>query len=172
MALIFYHDQYINFSKVAFKSTFSQEVLKILKLKPLFFKKKVVILIIKNTALFHFFSRYQKLLKRLFMTIQRGFWGRSKFCTGFNRIFEKNRSTNTCLGHLTDKITTEFEKALFTCMILIDLQKQFGTIDYQISLKKTKYLAFSKNTIAWFKSYLHEQKFKTSINNIYLSWKD
>ena len=57
-------------------------------------------------------------------------------------------------------------------MILIDLQKQFGTIDYQISLKKTKYLAFSKNTIAWFKSYLHEQKFKTSINNIYLSWKD
>ena len=40
MALIFYHDQYLNFSMVTFKSTFSQEVLKILKLKPLFFKKK------------------------------------------------------------------------------------------------------------------------------------
>ena len=39
MVLIFYHDQYLNFSMVTFKSTFFQEVLKILKLKPLFLKK-------------------------------------------------------------------------------------------------------------------------------------
>ena len=35
------------------------------------------------------------------------------------------------LGHLTDKITTGFEKGLFTGMTLIDLQKAFDTIDHQ-----------------------------------------
>ena len=49
---------------------------------------------------------------------------------------------------LTDKITTRFEKSLFTGMILIDLQKAFDTIDHQILIKKMKYLGFSKNVIA------------------------
>ena len=49
-------------------------------------------------------------------------------------------------------------------MILIDLQKAFDTIVHQISLKKMKYLGFSKNTITWFKSYLCERKFEISIN--------
>ena len=54
-------------------------------------------------------------------------------------------------------------------MVLIDLQKVFDTIECQTLLKKMKYLGFSKNTIAWFKSYLCEQKFKISINTIYSS---
>ena len=54
-------------------------------------------------------------------------------------------------------------------MILIDLQKAFGTIDHQILLKKMKYLGFSKNTITWFKSCLCERKFKISINTNYSS---
>ena len=83
--------------------------------------------------------------------------------------FRKNYSTNTCLGHLTYKITTGFEKGLFTGMILIDLQKAFDTIDHQILLKKMKYLGFFKNTITWFKSYLCERKFKVSINTSYSS---
>ena len=37
-------------------------------------------------------------------------------------------------------------------MILNDLQKAFDTIDHQILLKKTEYLGFSKNAIAWLKS--------------------
>ena len=84
-------------------------------------------------------------------------------------MFSKNCSTNTCLGHLTDKITTGFEKGLFTGMVLIDLQKAFDTIDHQILLKKMKYLGFSKNTITWFKSYLCEWKFKINIDNSYSS---
>ena len=52
-------------------------------------------------------------------------------------------------------------------MILIDLQKAFDTIDYQILLKKMKYLGLSKYTITWFKSYLYERKFKVSLNNSY-----
>ena len=37
-----------------------------------------------------------------------------------------------------------FEEGLFTGMILIDLQKAFGTIDIQILINKMKYLGFFK----------------------------
>ena len=94
---------------------------------------------------------------------------KDKLLYKFQSGFRKNYSTNTCLGHLTDKITTGFEKGLFTRMVLIDLQKVFDTIDHQTLLKKMKYLGFSKNTITWFKSYLCERKFKISINISYSS---
>ena len=45
-------------------------------------------------------------------------------------------------------------------MILIDSQKLFNTIDHQMLIKKMNYLQFLKTVIAWFKSYLSEQKFK------------
>ena len=54
-------------------------------------------------------------------------------------------------------------------MILIDLQKAFDRIDHQVLLKKMEYVGFSKNTSAWFKSYLCERKFKISINISYSS---
>ena len=79
------------------------------------------------------------------------FLSNNKILYRFQSGIQKNHSTNTCLGHLTDKITTGFEKGIFTGMVLIDLLKAFDTIDLQISLKKMKYLDFSKNTIAWFK---------------------
>ena len=39
-------------------------------------------------------------------------------------------------------------------MILIDLQKEFGTIDHDILLRKLTAIKFSERTIKWFKSYL------------------
>ena len=47
-------------------------------------------------------------------------WQKNKFLYRFQSVFRKNYSTNTCLGHLTEKITIGFEKGLFTGMILID----------------------------------------------------
>ena len=76
------------------------------------------------------------------------FLSKNKILYRFQSGFRKNYSTNTCFGHLTDKITTGFEKGLFTGMILIELQKAFGTIDHPILIKKMKYLGFSKKVIA------------------------
>ena len=92
---------------------------------------------------------------------------KNKILYRFQSGFQKSYSTNTCLGHLTDKVTTGFGKALFTGMILIGLLKVFDTIDYQILMKQMKYLGFSKNLTAWFKSYLSEQKLKININTSY-----
>ena len=72
------------------------------------------------------------------------FLSKSKILYRFQSGFRKNYSTNTCLGHLTDKITAGFEKGIFTGMILIDLQKAFDTIVHQILIKKMKYPGFSK----------------------------
>ena len=54
-------------------------------------------------------------------------------------------------------------------MILIDLQKAFDTTDHQILIKIINYLGFSKNVIAWFKSYLSQRKFQINVNNSYSS---
>lgn len=54
----------------------------------------------------------------------------------FQSGFRKTYSTNKCLGHLTDKITTGFEKGILTRMISIDFQEPFVNSDHQILLKK------------------------------------
>ena len=94
---------------------------------------------------------------------------KNKILYMFQSGFRKNYSTNTSLGHLTNKITAGFEKDLFTGMILIDLQNAFDTTDPHILRKKMKYLGFSKNVSAWFKSYFCKRKFKISINTSYSS---
>ena len=85
------------------------------------------------------------------MTKHKSFWVKTKFSTDFNLVSKKTLPLTFALD-MTDKITTRFEKGLVTGMILIDLQKAFYTIDPQILIKKIKYLGFSKNVIAWFKS--------------------
>lgn len=49
-------------------------------------------------------------------------------------------------------------KGPFTGMILIELQKAFETIENQILIKKTRYLGFSKNAIAWLRNIVSMNK--------------
>ena len=52
-------------------------------------------------------------------------------------------------------------------MILIDLQKEFDTVNHDILLKKMKFIGFSEETTKWFKSYLSNRKFKVHIKNTF-----
>ena len=61
--------------------------------------------------------------------------------------FKANHLTNLCLSFLTDKIIKGFDGGLLTEMILIDLQKAFDTINYEILLQKLKAIRFSKGTL-------------------------
>ena len=79
--------------------------------------------------------------------------------------FRPRHSTETCLTHLTDSILEGCDKGLHTGMILIDLQKAFDTINYEILLEKMVFLRFSPPTIAWFKSYLTNRSFIVDVDS-------
>ena len=150
-----------NFAIFLLNSTSFQEVAKLLKLNHFF--KKAIRPIPKTITLFHVSHCYQNLLKGLFMTKKRSFWGRTKFFSGFSRVSEK-----TALQTLVLDISLinyyRIRKRPFHWNDLIDLKKVFDPIDHQVLLKKMEYLGFSKNAITWFKYFLCERKFKISIN--------
>ena len=52
-------------------------------------------------------------------------------------------------------------------MILIDLQKEFDTIDHELLLEKMIFLGFSEEVIDWFRSYLSNRNFKVNINKAF-----
>ena len=151
------HNQYLNFAIFLLNWTPLQEVARSLKLS--IFLKNALRPILYILALFQFSPCYRKIIERILHDQIGDFLSKNKLLYRFQSGFWKNYSTNTCVGHLTDKITTRFEKGLLTGMVLIELQKAFDTIDHQILLKKMKYLGFSRDTITWFKSYLCEWKF-------------
>ena len=131
---------------------------KIAKVKPLF--KKGSKTDPQNYRPISLLPILSKVIERIIHDQAQEFLSKNKILYRFQSGFRKNYSTNTCLGHLTDKINTGFEKGLFTGMILIDLQMAFDTIDHPILTKKMKCLSFSKKVVYWFKSYLSERKFK------------
>ena len=57
-------------------------------------------------------------------------WIRKTFYTLINLVFERKHSEDFCLSYVNDKISKGFNKGMMTGMILIDLQKAFGTTDH------------------------------------------
>ena len=113
------------------------------------------------------FPILSKIIERIILDQTQEFLSKNKILYRFKSGFRKTYSTNTCLEHLTNKITKGLEKGHFIGMILIDLQKVLDTIDHLILIKKTKYLGFSKKLIAWFISYLSYKNLKININASY-----
>ena len=72
----------------------------------------------------------------------------------FQSGFRSSYSTNTCLIHLTDYIKQECDNGNYTGMVLLDLQKAFGTVDHAILLKKLSSVGVDELSICWFRSYL------------------
>ena len=52
-------------------------------------------------------------------------------------------------------------------MILIDLQKAFDTLDYNILLDKMKCIGFSDKTLKWFYSYLSNRVIFVSLGTVF-----
>ena len=77
------------------------------------------------------------------------------FYTTINQDFEKKKTLDRFMPYVFAWYNLKgFDKDIMTGMILIDLQKAFGTIDHHILLVKLKVIDFSNHTIDKFKSYL------------------
>ena len=88
---------------------------KIAKVKPLF--KKGSKTDPQNYRSISLLSLLSKIMERIVHDQIEEFLSKNKLLYRLQSGFRKNYSTNTCLGHLTNKITTGFEKDLFAGMI-------------------------------------------------------
>ena len=79
--------------------------------------------------------------------------------------FRPRHSTESCLTHLVDRFLEGCDRGLHTGMILIDLQKAFDTINYDILLEKMEHINFSPETICWFKSYISNRSFIVNVDS-------
>ena len=95
----------------------------------------------------------------------RKFFEKLKILFKFQSGFRKYHSTDFCLSYLTEKISSGFKAGLLTEMILIDIQKEFDTIDHYILLQKLSSFGFSNEVIYWFRSYLRSTKFHVNVND-------
>ena len=73
--------------------------------------------------------------------------------------FRENFSMDSCLVQLTDFILRGMDKGFHTGMILVNLQKVFGTLDHTVLLQKIECIGFKESVIKWFQSYLSGRKF-------------
>ena len=166
MLVISQQDQYLYFAISLSNSIRSLEVVN--SQYSNYFSKEALKLILKTTALFHYYLFYKKLLKSLFSKNTGSFKERSN-SSQIPIWFSKILYYNICLRNVTDKITTGLEKDLFTGMILVELQQGLETIDHRIWMQKMTYLDFLKNAIAWLKLYFSERNYKTNIRTSYSS---
>ena len=104
------------------------DICKVAELKPLY--KKGSLTEPCNYRLNLCCPYYPKSWKRLSMIKQVLSWIRKTFYTLINLVFERKHSKDFCLSYVNDKISKGFNKSMMTGMILIDLQKAFGTIDH------------------------------------------
>ena len=86
------------------------------------------------------------------------------FCK-YQSAFRNNHSIDLFLSFLKNKILKGFDNGVHTGMILIDLQKDFDTINHKILLDKLFPVGFSKNTISLYESYLAEHHFTEEVAN-------
>ena len=68
--------------------------------------------------------------------------------------FRALHSVLTCLLKCTNDWYMNFDKGLFTGVILIDLKKAFDTVDHNILIAKLCHYGVVGNELDWFKSYL------------------
>ena len=136
---------------------------KIAKLKPLY--KKGSKTNPENFRPISLLPLISKVIERIVYDQVDNFLLQNNILYNYQSGFRKNHSTNLCLSFLNDKILKGFDEGLFTGMILIDLQKAFDTINYEILLGKLNAIGFSEKAMAWFKSYLSDWPFKVNISN-------
>ena len=140
---------------------------KIAKLKPLY--KKDAKTKPKNYRPISLLPLISKIMERIIHDQTQVFLDKNKILFTYQSGFRKHYSTDTYLSYLTDKVRKGFEKGSLTGMILIDLQKDFDTIDHKILIEKMSCFGFHESTIRWYESYLTNRCFIVNVGKDFSS---
>ena len=106
-----------------------------------------------------------KVFERVVLDQTEEFLSFNKVLYDYQSGFRKQHWTDTCLSFFNDKILKSFDDGLVTGMILIEHQKLFGRINYDIHLKKLSIIGFSDHTVKCFQSYVSNRKFTVNLEN-------
>ena len=121
---------------------------KVAKLKPIFKKGKKTDP--SNYRPISLLPLISKVLERVIHDQTNAFLKGNNLIYNYQSGFRTNHLTNVWLSFLRNKILKDFDEGRLTGMILIDLQKAFGTINHEILFKKLKGMGFSEGCITWF----------------------
>ena len=118
---------------------------KVAKLKPIFKKGKKTDP--SNYRPISLLPLISKVLERVIHDQTNAFLKGNNLIYNYQSGFRTNHLTNVWLSFLRNKILKDFDEGRLTGMILIDLQKAFGTINHEILFKKLKALGFFEGCI-------------------------
>ncbi|XP_072018301.1 uncharacterized protein [Amphiura filiformis] len=65
-----------------------------------------------------------------------------------------------------DFIRSQIADGKYTGMVLLDLQKAFDTVDYDILCNKLQAMGIHIDSVIWFKSYLSDRQQIVSVNQV------
>ena len=119
----------------------------------------------KITDQFHCYLFFSKIFEKVVHLQTEKFLNDNQLLYSHQSGFRPKHSTETCLTHLTNSVLEGCDVGQHTGLILIDLQKAFDTINYEILLDKMSFLNFSPSTIAWFRSYLTNKSFLVDVDS-------
>ena len=71
--------------------------------------------------------------------------------------FRHSHSTTHALIEITENIKQVCDSGQYVCGVFLDLQKAFGTVDYDILLRKHNYYGIRCISNNWFRSYLQDR---------------
>ncbi|XP_061607052.1 small fragment nuclease isoform X1 [Phyllopteryx taeniolatus] len=79
--------------------------------------------------------------------------------------FRSKHSTEMATCLFIEKIKSSLDKAGVVGAVFLDLRKAFDTVNHSVLLTKLSKFNFSRKTVSWIESYLHDRTQSVSVNN-------
>ena len=95
-----------------------------------------------------------------------------KFLSPFLCGYRKGYSAQYALISMLEKFKISLDNGGYGGGVLMDLSKDFGTLDHDLLIAKLFAYGFDKNALLLIKSYLSDRRQRVKINSSYSSWFD